>query len=55
MDQTELVLGRTHATKVQVIFAASSKAVLLEAIRQQFSGAGLRYWVTTVAEVGEIA
>lgn len=55
MDQTELVLGRARATKIQVIFAAPSKAVLLEAIRQQFSGAGLRYWVTTVAETGEIA
>jgi hypothetical protein len=34
----------------QVIVAAADKAALLEAIRQQFSGAGLRYWVTTIAE-----
>jgi hypothetical protein len=55
LDQTELVLGRARATEVQVIFAAADKAALLEALRQQFSGAGLRYWVTTVVEAGEIA
>jgi hypothetical protein len=55
LDQTEQVLGRARATEIQVIVAASDKAALLEAIRQQFSGAGLRYWVTTVAEAGEIA
>jgi len=55
LDQTEQVLGRARATGIQVIVAASDKAALLEAIRQQFSGAGLRYWVTTVAEAGEIA
>ncbi len=55
LDQTEQVLGRARATKIQVIFAAADKAALLDAIRQQFSGAGLRYWVTTVAETGEIA
>lgn len=55
LDQTEQVLGRARATKIQVIFAAADKAALLDAIRQQFSGAGLRYWVTTIAETGEIA
>lgn len=55
LDQTEQVLGRARATKIQVIFAAADKAALLDAIRQQFSGAGLRYWVTAVAETGEIA
>lgn len=55
LDQTEQVLGRARATKIQVFFAAGDKAALLDAIRQQFSGAGLRYWVTTVAETGEIA
>lgn len=55
MDQTEQVLGRARATQVEVIFAAGDKAALLEAIRQQFVGAGLRYWVTPVVESGEIA
>ena len=55
MDQTEQVLGRARVTEIQVILAANDKAVLLDAIRQQFAGAGLRYWVTTVAEAGVIA
>ena len=55
LDQTEQVLGRARATKVQVIFAATDKAALLEAIRQQFANSGLRYWVATVVETGEIA
>lgn len=55
LDQTEQVLGRARATEIQVIFAAADKSALLEAIRQQFAGAGLRYWVTTVVEAGEIA
>ena len=55
LDQTEQVLGRAHATEIQVIFAAADKAALLEALRREFAGAGLRYWVTTVVEAGEIA
>lgn len=54
LDQTEQVLGRALAIEIQVIFAATDKAALLEVMRQQFAGAGLRYWVTTVIEAGEI-
>lgn len=55
MDQTEQVLGRARATEVEVIFAAENKVALLDALRQQFAGAGLRYWITPVLESGEIA
>ena len=55
LGQTEQVLGRAHATTIQVIFAAADKTALLEALRRQFAGAGLRYWVTPVIEAGEIA
>lgn len=55
LSQTEQVQGRARATEVQVIFAAADKAMLLEHIRQQFAGTGLRYWVTTLVEAGEIA
>ncbi len=55
LDQTEQVLGRARATQVQMILAATDKAALLEALRREFAGAGLRYWVTTVVETGEIA
>ena len=55
LDQTEQVLGRARATEIQVIFAATDKAALLDALRLQFADAGLRYWITTVVETGEIA
>lgn len=55
MDQTEQVLGRARATEVEVIFAEDDKAALLDALRQQFAGTGLRYWLTPVIESGEIA
>jgi hypothetical protein len=55
LDQTEQVLGQARATKVQVIFAAADKTALLEALHREFAGVGLRYWVTTLVETGEIA
>lgn len=55
MDQTEQVLGRANATQIQVLIAAANKSPLLDAIRWEFAGAGVRYWVTTAAEAGEIA
>lgn len=55
MDQTEQVLGRANATEIQILLAAANKNPLLDAIRRDLAGAGLRYWVTTVAEAGEIA
>ena len=55
LDQNEQVMGRARATEVEVIFASDDKAALLDALRQQLVGAGLRYWITPVIESGEIA
>ena len=55
LNQTEQVLGRAFATKVQVIIPDADKQALLEDIQAQFAGAGLRYWITPVVEAGEIA
>ena len=55
LNQTEQVLGRAFATQVQVIIPTADKAALLCSIQEQFAGAGLRYWTTTVVEAGEIA
>lgn len=55
LDQTEQVLGRARATEVEVVFAADDKTALLDTLRRQFVGAGLRYWLTPVIESGEIA
>ena len=54
LNETEQVMGRAHATEIKVIVAGSETTTLLDHIRQNFAGAGLRYWVTTVAESGEI-
>ena len=55
MSQTEQVLGRRQATQIQVVLPEAGKDALLAAIRQQFAGVGLRYWVTPVAEAGGVA
>ena len=55
LDQMEKVLGRARAIQIQVIFAAADKAALLAEIHRQFPGTGLRYWVSTVVEAGELA
>jgi len=55
LNQTEQVLGRGFATQVQVIIASADKDPLLAAIKAQFAGAGLRYWLTPVVEAGDIA
>ena len=54
LNQTEQVLGRGFATQVQVIIANADKTALLDAIKSQLSGAGLRYWITPVLDAGEI-
>ena len=53
LDQMEQVLGRANTTQVQVIIDTADQEAVLDAIRQQFAGAGLRYWLTVV-EAGEI-
>lgn len=55
LNQTEQVLGRAFATQVQVVIPATDKEALLGDIHRQFAGAGLRYWIMPVVEVGEIA
>ncbi len=55
LSPTEQVLGRALATQVQVLLADANKETVLAAIRQEFVGVGLRYWVTPVLEKGELA
>lgn len=55
LSQTEQVLGRAHATQIRLICAAENKDGLLEEIRRKFSGAGVRYWTTPIAEAGELS
>ena len=55
LSELEQVQGRAFATAIQLICTDSDKAALLQNIRAQFAGTGVRYWVTPVIEAGEIA
>lgn len=54
LNATEHVLGRASAVQIQLIFPDSHQTQLLAQLKQQFAGAGLRYWLYPVAEAGEI-
>lgn len=54
LSPAEQVMGRAEATEVQVIFGAQDKQQVLDELRRQLAGAGLRYWLTPVVESGEI-
>lgn len=53
LSETEQVLGRAFSTQIQVVFAIADKETVFAAIQDEFSGAGLRYWLTPVIEAGE--
>lgn len=55
LSANEQVLGRARATEIQVLVRARDKDALLETVRREFAGAGLRYWITPVTQGGEIA
>ena len=54
LSQAEQVMGRAEATQVQVILPCGDKDQLLDELRSQMAGAGLRYWLTPVVEAGDI-
>lgn len=55
MSAAEQVLGRALGTQIQVIFAAENQEALLDRLRQQFVGTGLRYWISPILEHGEFS
>lgn len=54
LSQAEQVMGRAEATQVQVILSSGDQDQLLDELRSQMAGAGLRYWLTPVVEAGDI-
>lgn len=54
LSASEQVLGRALATHVQVLMGQSQRNAVLDAVRREFAGAGLRYWISPVAEAGDI-
>lgn len=48
----EQVLGRRRACQVQVLLARDRCQVLLDRLGDEFTGTGLRYWVTPLQQEG---
>lgn len=53
MSTNEQVLGLAVMTQVQVLLALSDRDAVLASLAEQFSGSGLRYWMTPVLGTGE--
>lgn len=54
LDQKEQVLGWARTVEVRALICADEQAGLLEMLRQQFSGVGIRYWTMPVVDSGVI-
>lgn len=54
LSTKEQVMGRSQAIQVRVLLTQSSMKRLLERLRSEFAGAGIRYWASPVVMEGEI-
>ena len=55
LTATEQVLGCSEALLVQIVLGAMEMETLRTLLSREFAGSGIRYWVTVVAEEGELA
>lgn len=55
LNESEQVLGRAEAVEIKALTDAGGKTALLDQIRQEFAGTGLRYWVAAVLEAGDLS
>ena len=53
-SQMEQVLGRASALQIQALISETDKLRIIAAISGRFAGAGIRYWVSQIAESGEV-
>lgn len=54
LSNAELVLGRSAAVQVQILVTEEEMNQLLERLRAEFRGTGLRYWASALATEGEL-
>jgi hypothetical protein len=54
LSAQEQVMGRSRSLQLQVLVDEGNLVALLERIRADFSGVGIRFWATPVAIDGEI-
>lgn len=54
LSAQEQVMGRSRAMQIQVLLSEEVLTQLLERVRREFAGTGIRYWASPVALEGEI-
>ena len=54
LSSLEQVMGRSATVQVQVLVTEEQMNDLLQRLRNEFHGTGLRYWASPVAVEGEI-
>ena len=54
LSSVEQVLGRSAAVQVQILVTEEEMNELLQRLREDFLGTGLRYWASPLAVEGEI-
>ena len=54
LSSTEQVMARSRSVQVQILLKAEELEPILAALRAGFAGTGLRFWVTTLTQSGEL-
>lgn len=54
LSSVEQVMGRSAAVQIQIVLTEAEMNDLLERLRNEFRGTGLRYWASALALQGEI-
>ena len=54
LSSVEQVLGRSAAVQVQILVTEQEMTDLVQRLREEFRGTGLRYWASALAVEGEI-
>ena len=53
LNASEQVLGLAVMTQVQVLLAEAQHGAVLAALREEFAGSGVRFWLTPIIQAGE--
>lgn len=54
LSSVEQVMGRSAAVQIQILVTEEEMADLVQRLREEFRGTGLRYWASALAAEGEI-
>lgn len=54
LSNLEQVMGRSAALQIQVLLTSEAMGALLQRLREELRGTGLRYWASALTDEGEI-